>query len=63
MPVSDNKSSEAWKMECLARHICALPSLAERRLFIHRVQLRNGKAVADRLGEMVKQEWEKRSAK
>ena len=56
-------SSQAWRDECLARHICALPGIEDRRRFMNGFQLRNGKAAADRIGELVKQEWAKRLKK
>jgi 5-enolpyruvylshikimate-3-phosphate synthase len=52
-----DSASEAWRHECEARYIAALPSLAERRIYLTEVERRRGKAEADRLRATMKALW------
>lgn len=46
---SVDSSSEAWRHECEARAILALPGVQLRRAFLEEVERNRGKAVADAL--------------
>ena len=52
-------TSEAWRRECEARHVCALPSLSDRRRYILGVREKRGNAAADQLERDVRHEWVK----
>ncbi|RQO57982.1 hypothetical protein DBR47_14415 [Paucibacter sp. KBW04] len=49
--------SEAWRHECEARAIAALPSLAQRREWMQSLEHRRGKAEADRLRATMTALW------
>ena len=55
-----DSDSEAWRHECEARAIAALPTLAERRAWLQSLEHRRGKADADRLRETMRLLWEAR---
>ncbi len=49
--------SEEWRHECEARSVVALPTLAERRVYIDGVERKRGKDAADRLRATVLLLW------
>ena len=55
-----DSSSEAWRHECEARAIAALPSLEQRRHVLRGVEEARGKAAADALRETMRKLWEAR---
>lgn len=54
--------SEAWRHECEARAIAAIPALVERRIYLDEVGRRRGKDAADRLRRTMSELWKLRSA-
>jgi hypothetical protein len=56
-----DSSSEAWRHECEARAIAALPTLAERRACLGDIELRRGKDAADRLRETMRALWSRKT--
>jgi hypothetical protein len=46
-------------MQCLARHVLRLPSLHERRAFLRRFEIKNGKSITQKLKDFITQEHEK----
>ena len=48
------RDAEAWRAECLARHVLNLPTLDERRSWLADFERRHGKEDADRLRETMK---------
>lgn len=55
-----DSASEAWRHECEARAIAALPTLADRRAWLEAVEKRRGTGEADRLRGTMKALWEGR---
>lgn len=55
-----DSASEAYRHECEARAIAALPTLADRRAWLEAVEKRRGKDEADRLRGTMKALWEGR---
>ena len=53
-----DSASEAYRHECEARAIAALPTLADRRAWLEAVEKRRGKDEADRLRRTMKALWE-----
>ena len=53
-----DSASEAWRHECEARAIAALPTLADRRAWLEAVEKRRGKDEADRLRKTMTALWE-----
>jgi hypothetical protein len=51
-------TSEAWRHECEARAIAALPTLAERRAWLDDLARKRGPAAADRIRDTLKRLWE-----
>lgn len=49
--------SEAWRHECEARAIAALPTLADRRAWLEALEKRRGKLAADALRETMRWLW------
>ena len=49
--------SEAWRHECEARAIMALPGTAQRREWLQAIEHRRGKAVADALRATIMLMW------
>lgn len=56
-----DSSSEAWRHECEARAIAALPTLAERRAWLGDIERRRGKDAADRLRETMRALWSRKT--
>lgn len=52
--------SEAWRHECEARAIAALPNLAQRREWLEAIERKRGKPEADRLRATMGKVWEAR---
>jgi len=52
-----SSSSEAWRHECEARWILALPSLDERRAWLASLEKRRGKAHVEQLKQTMRQLW------
>lgn len=52
--------TENHKRDCLARWVCGLPTLKQRRAFIDRFERRNGKATADDIRNRVQAQWRAR---
>lgn len=52
--------SEAWRMECEARWILALPSLDERRAWLQSLEKRRGQAHVDQLKATIRTLWAQR---
>lgn len=50
-------ASEAWRHECEARAICALPSTVERRTWLEVIDKKRGKDEGDRLRATIKMLW------
>ena len=55
-------ASEAWRHECEARAILALPTLADRRAHLEAIETRRGKPEADRLRSTMGSIWGKERA-
>ena len=55
--------SDEWRHECEARHILALPALADRRAWLEAIEHRRGKADADRLRQTMGAIWQARQPK
>jgi len=53
-------SSEEWRIECLVRHICRLPTSLERRGFLKKMAEIHGAEAVKPIEEAVKNEWERR---
>ena len=53
--------SEAWRHECEARAIAALPTLAERRAWLAAIAKRRGDQAADRLRATMRAVWSART--
>ncbi len=53
--------SEAWRHECEARAIAALPTLAERRAWLAAIAKRRGDPAADRLRATMRAVWSART--
>jgi hypothetical protein len=51
------RDSEEWRHETEARHIAALPTLADRRAWLESIEHRRGKAAADRLRKTMGEIW------
>ena len=58
-----DSSSEAWRHECEARAILALPTLADRRAHLEAIEARRGKPEADRLRVTMGRIWDMANAK
>ncbi|MFO0255487.1 MAG: hypothetical protein ACK52V_15345 [Betaproteobacteria bacterium] len=54
-----NTYSEAWRRECEARHVCSLPTLKARRLYIIGVLEHRGEVATQQLEADVRIEWAK----
>ncbi len=54
--------SEAWRHECEARWILALPSLDARRAWLASLEKRRGKAHVEQLKQTMRNLWAHRSA-
>lgn len=52
-----SSDSEAWRHECEARAIAALPTLAERRAWLGDIERRRGKPAADALRATMRAIW------
>ena len=52
-----DSSSEAWRHECEARAIAALPTLAQRRAWLEDLQRKYGADRASRLRQTMAQIW------
>lgn len=52
-----SSDSEAWRHECEARAIAALPTLAERRAWLGDIERRRGKPAADALRNTMSALW------
>lgn len=50
-------TTEEWRRECEARHVCNLPTLSDRRRYILGVRQQRGNAAADVLERDVRSEW------
>lgn len=57
-----DSASEEHRHECEARHIAALPTLAERRAWLETVEHKRGKAAADALRHTMGEIWKARQA-
>lgn len=57
-----DSESEAWRHECEARAIAALPSTVERRTWLEGIEKKRGKDAADRLRATILKLWETRNA-
>ena len=55
-------TSEQWRRECEARHVCNLPTLSDRRRYIMGVREQRGNPAADQLERDVRGEWVKNLA-
>jgi len=53
--------SEAWRHECEARAIAALPTLAARRAWLAEIAKRRGDPAADRLRATMRAVWSART--
>lgn len=56
-----DSSSEAWRHECEARAIAALPTLAERRAWLGDIERRRGNDADDRLRETMRALWSRKT--
>jgi hypothetical protein len=54
--------SEAWRHECEARHILALPTLERRRALLAGIEDKRGAAAAQALRSTIEQLWKARTA-
>jgi transcription elongation factor Elf1 len=48
---------EAWRHECEAKAIAALPDLAQRRAWLEAVEKKRGKAATDNLRDTLRSLW------
>ena len=55
-----DSSSEAWRHECEARAILALPGKPQRQAWLESLEHKRGKADADRLRKTMLKLWEAR---
>lgn len=55
--------SEEWRRECEARHVCNLPTLKARRLYILGVLKQRGEAATAQLENDIRLQWEKRGVR
>ena len=53
-------ASEDWRHETEARHIAALPTLADRRAWLETIEHKRGKEAADRLRQTMGEIWKAR---
>jgi hypothetical protein len=53
-----DSSSEAWRHECEARAIAALPTLAQRRAWLEDLARKRGVIEVDRIRKTLKRLWE-----
>ncbi|CAB4199645.1 hypothetical protein UFOVP1356_1 [uncultured Caudovirales phage] len=49
--------SEAWRAECEARHILAMPNIHLRRIYLADVTKRRGEVAGKALGDLVRAVW------
>ena len=54
--------SEAWRLECEARSVMALPTLAKRQARLDLIERKRGRAAADALRDAMLAIWNKRQA-
>ena len=52
-----DSASEAWRHECEARAIAALPTLADRRAWLESLERKRGTEAVQRLRDTIKQLW------
>lgn len=53
-------SSEAWRMECEARHVLSLGGLMARRAYLELIESKRGADARKALEAVVRVEWNKR---
>jgi len=58
--VGHRPDEKQWQIECLARYICEIPFLAERRRRMFKLREKFGTDYFDKLSDAVEQEWERR---
>ena len=51
--------SEAWRHECEVRAILALPTLADRRAWLEKLEAKRGKKEADKLRKKMGEIWDR----
>lgn len=56
-------SSEEWRRECEARHVCNLPTLKARRQYIIGVLEKRGEKATQQLEADIRIQWEKRGVR
>lgn len=54
-----DSASEAWRLECEARHVLAMPNIYTRRLYLAEVTKRRGEAGGKYLADKVRAVWAK----
>ena len=55
-----DSASDEWRHETEARHIAALPTLADRRAWLETIEHKRGKEAADRLRQTMGEIWKAR---
>lgn len=49
--------SEAWRAECEARHVLAMPNIHARRVYLADVAKKRGEVAGKALGDLVRKVW------
>lgn len=52
-----DSASEAWRLECEARHVLAMPNIYTRRLYLAEVTKRRGEKGGQYLADKVREVW------
>lgn len=52
-----DSASEAWRAECEARHVLAMPAVEARREYLTGIQKRRGQAAYQALADLVREVW------
>ena len=53
-----DKNSEAWRLECEARHVLSLKDKKARNAYLGRIRVKRGDQAADKLEGAVYRAWE-----
>ena len=53
-----DKNSEAWRLECEARHVLSLKDKKTRNAYLGRIRVKRGDQAADQLEGAVYRAWE-----
>jgi len=63
LPRDEYKTSDHWRMQCLADYVLKMGSFERMRAFLDRFEKRNGKAIGGRLRQMCRQQYDSAKGK